>query len=395
MTNDKRAIVSSAHLADGAAPTLSELEFSSTLAAAAYQRWIVRCAAAAGLALAPLEVLILHTVRHRDRAKRIADIALVLDVEDTHLITYAIRKLERAGSSPPIGPARKSGSRRPRRAAISAATIATSANACWPAPSSPMVRTARRCRRRRTCCARCRARRTRRREPPRRFSEEAAAMLVLSGIAIIIIGFALGREPLAGGDRRRAGQCGGGGFGPVAVIAMIGRAFVDARFLAVPFLALPMIGLWSARGCAKSARHRAGLRRGDDRAGAARLSRIASDHGGAGAGVAGRACPDGPADRRPHGREGGGARRAPAARPRHARPDPRARRRSSYIGVFFGEDVFIAIGSILLIRAILEQDGVAVAPLDVALWAIPTAVAAFLIHGARLLLLDRRLRRRA
>ncbi|MDQ1159163.1 putative MarR family transcription regulator [Sphingomonas sp. SORGH_AS 950] len=97
MTNDKRAIVSSAHLADGAAPALSELEFSLTLAAAAYQRWIVRCAAAAGLALAPLEVLILHTVRHRDRAKRIADIALVLDVEDTHLITYAIRKLERAG----------------------------------------------------------------------------------------------------------------------------------------------------------------------------------------------------------------------------------------------------------------------------------------------------------
>lgn len=95
MAGDKRAIVSSAHLADGAAPALSELEFSLTLAAAAYQRWIARCAAAAGLALSPLEVLILHTVR--DRAKRIADITLVLDIEDTHLVTYAIRKLERAG----------------------------------------------------------------------------------------------------------------------------------------------------------------------------------------------------------------------------------------------------------------------------------------------------------
>ncbi|PVX28062.1 winged helix DNA-binding protein [Sphingomonas pokkalii] len=92
-----KAIVSSAHLADGAAPALSELEFSLTLAATAYHRWIARCAAAAGIALAPLEVLILHTVRHRDRPKRLADIALVLDIEDTHLVTYAIRKLEKAG----------------------------------------------------------------------------------------------------------------------------------------------------------------------------------------------------------------------------------------------------------------------------------------------------------
>ena len=97
MTNDKRAIVSSAHLADGSAPALSELEFSLTLAAAAYQRWMTRCAAATGLSLTPIEVLILHTVRHRDRPKRIADIALVLDIEDTHLVTYAVRKLEKAG----------------------------------------------------------------------------------------------------------------------------------------------------------------------------------------------------------------------------------------------------------------------------------------------------------
>jgi len=93
----KRAIVSSAHLADGAAPALSELEFSLTLAATAYQRWITRCAAAAGLTLSPLEVLILHTVRHRDRPKRLGDITLVLDIEDTHLATYALRKLETAG----------------------------------------------------------------------------------------------------------------------------------------------------------------------------------------------------------------------------------------------------------------------------------------------------------
>ncbi|MGR4890730.1 winged helix DNA-binding protein [Sphingopyxis sp. LARHCG72] len=90
-------IVSSAHLATGASPALSELEFSLTLAANAYQRWIVRCAAAAGAQLTPLEILILHTVRHRDRPKRFMDVMLVLHIEDTHLANYAVRKLAAAG----------------------------------------------------------------------------------------------------------------------------------------------------------------------------------------------------------------------------------------------------------------------------------------------------------
>lgn len=90
-------VVSSAHLAAGASPALSELEFSLTLLAAAYQRWMTRCAAATGHQLSPLEVLILHTIRHRDRPKRLSDITLVLDIEDTHLATYAIRKLITAG----------------------------------------------------------------------------------------------------------------------------------------------------------------------------------------------------------------------------------------------------------------------------------------------------------
>jgi uncharacterized membrane protein len=61
------------------------------------------------------------------------------------------------------------------------------------------------------------------------------------------------------------------------------------------------------------------------------------------------------------------------------------------VGLFFGEDIFIAIGSILLIRGFLEQNGIIIEPVRLAVWAIPTAVAAFLVHGARLLLLDRRL----
>lgn len=91
-------IVSSAHLATGSLPALSEFEFGMMLADHAFERWIVRCMAAAGVAgLSPIEVLVLHTVRHRARPKKIADICLVLSVEDTHIVTYAVKKLAAAG----------------------------------------------------------------------------------------------------------------------------------------------------------------------------------------------------------------------------------------------------------------------------------------------------------
>jgi uncharacterized membrane protein len=63
------------------------------------------------------------------------------------------------------------------------------------------------------------------------------------------------------------------------------------------------------------------------------------------------------------------------------------------IGLFFGEDIFIAIGSIVLMVGFLQQAGIVVEPFELAVWAIPTAVAAFLIHGVRLIAFDRRLRR--
>lgn len=91
-------IVSSAHLAEGGSPGMSEVEYGLILASHAFSRWMVRCMAAAGLpGLSPVEVLILHSIRHRDREKKLADICLVLDIEDTHIATYAIRKLENAG----------------------------------------------------------------------------------------------------------------------------------------------------------------------------------------------------------------------------------------------------------------------------------------------------------
>jgi predicted MarR family transcription regulator len=91
-------IVSSAHLAEGGSPGLSEAEYGLILSWHAFERWMVRCMSAAGLpGLSPMEVLILHSIRHRGREKKLADICLVLDIEDTHIVTYAIRKLEAAG----------------------------------------------------------------------------------------------------------------------------------------------------------------------------------------------------------------------------------------------------------------------------------------------------------
>lgn len=61
------------------------------------------------------------------------------------------------------------------------------------------------------------------------------------------------------------------------------------------------------------------------------------------------------------------------------------------VGLFFGEDIFIAIGAILLMKGFFDQLNIPVTPLGMAVWGIPTAVTAFIVHTTRLLLLDRKL----
>lgn len=91
-------IVSSAHLVSEKAAELSEYEYGLIMAFNAFQRWTTRCMAAAGAPdLGPLDVLVLHSVNHRDRAKRLADICFTLNVEDTHTVNYALKKLLKAG----------------------------------------------------------------------------------------------------------------------------------------------------------------------------------------------------------------------------------------------------------------------------------------------------------
>ncbi|WP_244266910.1 winged helix DNA-binding protein [Polycladidibacter stylochi] len=90
-------VVSAAHLAAGELPALSEIEFAVTMMVNAYQRWMVRCmAASGGEGLSALETQVLHSVNHRGREKSLADLCLVLNIEDTHTVSYALKKLEKA-----------------------------------------------------------------------------------------------------------------------------------------------------------------------------------------------------------------------------------------------------------------------------------------------------------
>ena len=49
----------------------------------------------------------------------------------------------------------------------------------------------------------------------------------------------------------------------------------------------------------------------------------------------------------------------------------------------------------LLIQGFYAQHGIALEPLQIALWALPTAIAAFVIHAVRIVLFQRRLDRHA
>lgn len=62
------------------------------------------------------------------------------------------------------------------------------------------------------------------------------------------------------------------------------------------------------------------------------------------------------------------------------------------VGVFFGEDIFVAFGAIMFMHNFIQQaSGIELEPLHIALWGIPTAICAFVIHAWRLHRLDRTL----
>ena len=93
-----RRIVSSEHLVSEKCPELSELEFGLIIASNAFGRWMTRCMAGAGVKdMTETEILVVHHVNHRGREKKLADICFVLNIEDTHVVSYALKKLANLG----------------------------------------------------------------------------------------------------------------------------------------------------------------------------------------------------------------------------------------------------------------------------------------------------------
>lgn len=87
-------IVSSSHLISAKSPELSEFEFGLIIAGNAFNRWLIRCMGAAGVKdMTAVDVLVLHHINHRGSEKRLADVCFVLNIEDTHVVSYSVKKL--------------------------------------------------------------------------------------------------------------------------------------------------------------------------------------------------------------------------------------------------------------------------------------------------------------
>jgi uncharacterized membrane protein len=175
----------------------------------------------------------------------------------------------------------------------------------------------------------------------------------------------------------------------VEVISVLGKAFNESRYVSIVWLALPVIGLLERYGLQHQAKRViGGLRHATT--GRLLLAYLLFRQVTAALGlnsIAGHAQTVRPLV----------APMAEAAAERDAPIGDEEREHvkamaaaTDNVGNFFGEDIFIAIGSILLIVGFLAQNGIEVTPLQLSVWAIPTAIIAFLIHGARLLRLDRR-----
>ena len=220
-------------------------------------------------------------------------------------------------------------------------------------------------------------------------------MLVLSGLLVVVVGFAFRVNPLL--VVTIAGIVTGlaGGLGPVRTLATLGHAFTESRYVAIVWLVLPIIGLLERAGLKERAREVV-LRIQAATAGRVLLAYLALRQVTAALGLV--SLGGHPQMVRPliAPMAEGAAERDFADLDDATRTEIRANAAAvDNIGLFFGEDIFIAIGSILLIKGVMEQAGIRVQPTELAVWAVPTAIAAFVIHGARLLLLDRRLARRA
>ena len=230
-------------------------------------------------------------------------------------------------------------------------------------------------------------------------------MLVLLGIAVVVLGFIARINPLLiillaaivtgvaavvapGVDLRALGQA------AIDTLAAFGDAFNDNRYFHITWLVLPVIGLLERAGLQERARLLIARVRAAT-AGRLLISYLLVRQATSALGLT--SLGGHPQMVRPlvaPMAEGAAEVQADGTLPDALRFRIRAMSAATdNIGLFFGEDIFIAIGSIVLMVGFLEQAGIIVEPLQMSVWAIPTAIAAFAVHGARLLLFDRAVKR--
>ena len=218
-------------------------------------------------------------------------------------------------------------------------------------------------------------------------------MMSLLGVLVVLLGLMARLNPVLVVTAGAVVTGLAGGLTPFAIVAAFGKAFNDARYVSVAFLILPVIGLLERSGLQVQARAQVSRLRaltvGRLLLGYLALRQLTAalgllSLGGQATMVRPLIAPmaEGVAETR---LGPGDPARDTLIRAHAAAADN--------IGAFFGEDIFVALGSVLLIQAVLQQNHLTVQPLRVALWAIPTALVAFTVHALRLMWLDRTLSR--
>jgi uncharacterized membrane protein len=214
----------------------------------------------------------------------------------------------------------------------------------------------------------------------------------LIGVAWVIVGFALRLNPAL--VVVSAGLVTGLAAGQelLAVVVLFGEAFTRQRYLALVLLTLPVIGLLERHGLKEHAQafvlRLRGATMGRLLIAYLALRQIAATLGLTSLGGHPQTVRPLLAPMAEAAAETEGA----------MTDDERERLRAmcagtDNVGLFFGEDVFIAFGAVLLMQAFFADQGIALEPLQIALWGIPTAVCAFAIHALRIRRFDSRLRR--
>jgi uncharacterized membrane protein len=214
----------------------------------------------------------------------------------------------------------------------------------------------------------------------------------LLGIALVVLGFALRFNPLlvVAVAAIVTGLLGHLPF--VKVLATLGKGFNDNRFVTVSYIVLPVIGLLERYGLQQRARRVIADLRGAT-AGRLLIGYLAFRQISAALGLKDVAGPAQTVRPLVAPMTVAAAEKEHGALDDHTAENVKAMSAATdNVGVFFGEDIFVAIASILLIQGSLASFGIPLTPFQLSVWAIPTAICAFLIHGTRLLWLDRSLR---